>query len=97
MIGQVLSERRLRTFRRIALLIAFQRHIAVCDREIKFGNYAPVRERFWREGIREVRGTALGILGMGAIGREVAGIANVLGATVSYCDTGGSPPRPRPP
>ncbi len=70
----------------IALLIAFQRHIAVCDREIKSGKYAPVRERFWREGIREVRGTTLGILGMGAIGREVVGLANVLGATVSYYD-----------
>jgi len=70
----------------LALLIAFQRHIAVCDREIKGGNYAAIREKYWREGIGEVRGTRLGLLGLGGIGREVVKLVNVLGATVSYFD-----------
>ena len=70
----------------MALCIAFQRHMAICDREIKAGNYAAVREKFWTEGIGEVRGTCLGILGLGAIGREVVRVANVLGAHVAYYD-----------
>jgi phosphoglycerate dehydrogenase-like enzyme len=70
----------------IALLISLQRRIVISDREIKAGNYAHHRETLFRSGLAEVRDTELGLIGLGAIGREVARIATLLGARVSYSD-----------
>jgi phosphoglycerate dehydrogenase-like enzyme len=70
----------------LALLVAFQRRMFICDREVKAGNYASIREKCFREGLSEVRDTRLGIVGLGAIGREVARLAKLLEASVFYYD-----------
>jgi phosphoglycerate dehydrogenase-like enzyme len=70
----------------VAMLIALLRKVTVADREIKAGNYAPVRERIFQFGLKEVCDIRLGLLGLGAIGCKVAQIVQLLGGRVSYFD-----------
>jgi phosphoglycerate dehydrogenase-like enzyme len=70
----------------LALLIALQRHLVVSDREIKAGRYTQAREHFFESGSREVSDAKIGIIGFGEIGRKVAELALLLGASVSYYD-----------
>ncbi|MBW1722872.1 MAG: 2-hydroxyacid dehydrogenase [Deltaproteobacteria bacterium] len=70
----------------LALLVAFQRRMVICDREVKAGNYASIREKYFKEGLQEVRDTRMGIVGLGAIGREVARLVKLLGAKIFYYD-----------
>ena len=70
----------------IAMMITLQRGMAIADREIKAGNYSPIREKLFTTGLKEISDLHLGLLGFGAIGRKVAKIAGLLGARVSYFD-----------
>ena len=70
----------------VAMLIALLRNVLVADREIKAGNYSPVREQIFQSGLKEVCDIHLGLLGLGAIGRKVAQIVQLLGGRVSYFD-----------
>ncbi|TWH51792.1 2-hydroxyacid dehydrogenase [Sporomusa sp. KB1] len=76
----------------IGSLIAIQRRLVEADAEIKAGNYLSFRNNILREGIKEVRGSKIGLVGFGNIGRQVAQIASVLGASVSYCASHRQPP-----
>ena len=64
----------------IALLLALTRHVGFHDRVVKAGRWG---ER--RSGV-ELRGRCLGIVGLGAVGKEVASIANCLGMEVIAYD-----------
>lgn len=68
----------------IGLLIALQRRLVISDRETKGGNFELIRGNLLSEGLKEVRDTRLGLVGCGAIGREVARLAGMMGAQVSY-------------
>jgi len=68
----------------IGALIAVQRRLLENDAEIKEGNYLSFRNNILREGLKEVRGSKLGLIGFGNIGKQVATIASILGASVSY-------------
>jgi phosphoglycerate dehydrogenase-like enzyme len=70
----------------IAMMITLQRRMAIADREIKAGNYSPIREKLFTGGLKEVSDLNLGLVGFGAIGKKVAQIAGLLGARVSYFD-----------
>lgn len=70
----------------IGLIVALQRRILESDREIKAGNYSGIREEITGAGIPEINGSRLGILGMGAIGRELARVAGMLSAQLAYYD-----------
>jgi phosphoglycerate dehydrogenase-like enzyme len=70
----------------IGLIIALQRRIVVADREIKAGKYTAARRDLFKQGLNEITGSRLGIVGMGAIGRRVAKLAGILGASVMYHD-----------
>jgi phosphoglycerate dehydrogenase-like enzyme len=70
----------------IAMMITLQRRIATADREIKAGNYSPIREKLFTGGLKEISDLHLGLVGFGAIGRKVAQVAGLLGARVSYFD-----------
>ena len=64
----------------IALLLALARHVGFHDRVVKAGLWGKRRS-----GV-ELRGRRLGIVGLGAVGREVASIANCLGMDVVAYD-----------
>lgn len=68
----------------IGLLIVLQRQVSVADREIKAGHYEQIRRKLLATGLREIRDIKLGLVGFGAIGCEVAKLARMLGAQVSY-------------
>lgn len=68
----------------LGLLIALQRRMLESDVEIKNGNYVPFRNAVLREGLYEVRGCKIGLLGFGNIGRAVATLSVAMGAAVSY-------------
>jgi phosphoglycerate dehydrogenase-like enzyme len=70
----------------VALFISLQRRIMLSDREIKAGNYGTIRESLFREGIGELRDTRVGLIGLGAIGREVARTIGLFRARLSYYD-----------
>lgn len=70
----------------IGMIIALQRKIVHCDREVKEGRHIEIKQALVREGQREISGTKVGLIGLGAIGRRVAFIARMLGAEVSYYD-----------
>ena len=56
----------------IGLMLAGLRHTARSDRKIKTSGYISTKEQTTAEGIRELAGQEIGLIGMGVIGREVA-------------------------
>jgi len=68
----------------IGIITALQRQICTSDREIKAGNYASLRHSLLGKGLQEIDGSCIGLVGLGAIARQVARIAGMLGASVSY-------------
>jgi D-3-phosphoglycerate dehydrogenase / 2-oxoglutarate reductase len=63
----------------IGLLLALARHLVVHDREIRSGSWSR------HTGI-ELAGRRLGVVGYGAVGRQVAGIAGAIGMEVVATD-----------
>jgi phosphoglycerate dehydrogenase-like enzyme len=70
----------------VAMLIALQRRMLPADREIKAGRYQSMRERLFRIGLPELGETTLGLVGFGAVGRKVAQVCGLRGASIIYCD-----------
>jgi len=70
----------------VAMIIALQRRVLRADREIKSGNYQSVREHLFKIGLPELGETNLGLIGLGAVGRKVAQVAGLLGASIRYYD-----------
>ena len=70
----------------VAMLIALQRRMLQADREIKAGRYQAMRESLFKIGLPELGETTLGLIGLGAVGRKVAQVTNLLGASVMYYD-----------
>jgi len=70
----------------VAMLIALQRRMLPADREIKAGHYQAIRESLFNIGLPELGETTLGLIGFGAVGRKVARVTKLLGASVIYYD-----------
>ncbi len=68
----------------LGMLIALQRRLLESDSQIKTGNYVAYRNVLLREGIQEIRGSKIGLVGFGNIGRAFATTVLALGASVSY-------------
>ncbi len=68
----------------IGSIIALQRRILESDAAIKAGRYDVFRRQVLLEGLQEIGGSRLGLVGIGNIGLQVAKIAGLLGASVSY-------------
>ncbi|WP_371378384.1 NAD(P)-dependent oxidoreductase [Sporomusa aerivorans] len=71
----------------VGMMIALQRQIVVADGEVKAGRYGEVRRTLFQQGLREIEGSKIGLVGLGSIGRHAAKILHVLGAAVSYYDS----------
>ncbi|MDR1225666.1 MAG: D-2-hydroxyacid dehydrogenase [Prevotellaceae bacterium] len=73
-----------------ALLLPLMHNICYLDSFVKSGNYAHAA-MFTHHGhaFFELSGKQLGIIGMGNIGKRVAGIAEAFGAQVAYYSTTG--------
>ncbi len=56
------------------------------DKGIKDGRFQEIRDRMLEEGMYEFTELKFGILGMGRIGTEVAGLAKILGSKILYSD-----------
>ncbi len=63
----------------IGLMFAALRHIPFTDAGVKAGKWP-------RRLGREIRGRTVGVVGMGAVGRETARLAALLGAKILACD-----------
>jgi len=73
-----------------ALLLSLLHHIAWFDHFVKSGNYSRWHSfTCYERGFSEISGKQFGIIGMGAIGKRVALIAEAFGAKVVYCSTSG--------
>jgi phosphoglycerate dehydrogenase-like enzyme len=70
----------------IGFMIALQRQLLVADAEIKAGNFTACRANLVRKGVRQLSDSKIGLIGFGAIGRQVAKVAGMLGASISYYD-----------
>lgn len=68
----------------IGMLIAVQRRFLETDADIKSGNYFQSRNKVLGEGLKEIRGSKIGLIGFGNIGQQVAKIALMMGASISY-------------
>ncbi len=73
-----------------AILLHLLVHIPYFDQYVKEGSYArtDIFTHFGRE-FRELNGKRFGIIGLGAIGRQVAKIADAFGCEVVYYSTSG--------
>jgi len=70
----------------VAMLIALQRRMLQADREIKAGRYQSMRESLFSIGMPELGETTLGLVGFGAVGRKVAQVTGLMGASIIYYD-----------
>lgn len=67
-------------------IVALQRKMMVGSREVKAGRHWEIEQEFIRTGLKEIRGTKIGLVGLGLIGRQVARVAVFMGAEVNYYD-----------
>jgi phosphoglycerate dehydrogenase-like enzyme len=68
----------------IGLIIALQRQLFVADWQVKIGQYSAIRQKLFQQGLTEIGGSSIGLIGLGTIARKTAAILNCLGASVSY-------------
>jgi glycerate dehydrogenase len=73
-----------------ALVLNLLHNLAYYDRYVKWGNYSESGLfTHHAKAFSEIKGKKWGIIGMGNIGKRVAGIATVFGAEVVYHSTSG--------
>ena len=70
----------------IGLMIAAQRRTALSDYQIKHDGYNPTRKAFMAQGEHEMFGQHIGLVGFGAIGKEVARRLANWNCKISYYD-----------
>ena len=75
----------------INFALSLFKNTAYFDNYFKSGTYAATEDIFhFGRPVRQLRGSKWGIIGMGAIGREVARLASAFGCEVAYTSTSGA-------
>lgn len=70
--------------------LSLVRQISYYDRYVKSGDYAESERQFCQDrSIGQLRGSNWGVIGLGAIGREVARLASAFGCEVRYFSVSG--------
>ena len=70
----------------IGLILAGLRRTALTDRQVRTIGFAASKGQFLAEGQNELAGQHIGLVGIGAIGREVVKRLQGWGCTISYYD-----------
>lgn len=70
----------------VGLIISGLRRFALADHQLKRRDFLEVQSEFRRQGVRELFSRHIGLIGMGAIGQEVARMLAVFGCRISYYD-----------
>ena len=75
----------------LTFALSLLKNTAYFDHYFKSGAYAATEDIFhFGRPVRQLRGSKWGIIGMGAIGREVARLATAFGCEVAYTSTSGA-------
>ena len=75
----------------ITFALSLFKNTAYFDNYFKSGAYAATEDIFhFGRPVRQLRGSKWGVIGMGAIGREVARLASAFGCEVAYTSTSGA-------
>ena len=75
----------------ITFALSLFKNTAYFDNYFKSGAYAATEDIFhFGRTVRQLRGSKWGIIGLGAIGREVARLASAFGCEVAYTSTSGA-------
>lgn len=75
----------------LTFALSLFKNTAYFDNYFKSGAYAATEDIFhFGRPVRQLRGSKWGIIGMGAIGREVARLATAFGCEVAYTSTSGA-------
>lgn len=70
----------------VGMIIALQRRMILADTWIKDGRYKDLHHRFVSEGIHELSGKRVGLIGLGAIGIELVKMLKVFDTEIFYYD-----------
>ena len=70
----------------VGLMIALLRRISYADRQIKAKNFSKLQLEYRTKGYKELSSRHVGIVGFGAIGREIARLLKPFGCKISYYD-----------
>ena len=75
----------------LTFALSLFKNTAYFDQYFKGGAYAATEDIFhFGRPVRQLRGSKWGVIGMGAIGREVARLATAFGCEVAYTSTSGA-------
>ena len=75
----------------LTFALSLLKNTAYFDNYFKSGAYAATEDIFhFGRPVRQLRGSKWGVIGMGAIGREVARLASAFGCEVTYTSTSGA-------
>ena len=75
----------------LTFALSLLKNTAYYDNYFKSGDYAASEDIFhFGRPVRQLRGSKWGVIGMGAIGREVARLATAFGCEVAYTSTSGA-------
>ena len=75
----------------LTFALSLFKNTAYFDNYFKSGAYAATEDIFhFGRPVRQLRGSKWGIIGMGAIGREVARLATAFGCEIAYTSTSGA-------
>jgi len=70
----------------VGMIIALLRRFNYADKQIKAGKFVEVQNEYRTKGYKELSSRHVGIVGFGAIGRELARLLKPFGCRISYYD-----------
>lgn len=70
----------------LGMIIALQRRMIMADKWIKEGRYSQLHRRFVSEGMHELAGKKVGLIGLGAIGKELVKMLKAFDTENYYYD-----------
>ncbi len=70
----------------VGMMISALRRMTPVDRDIKGGRFAECMKAYWARGVDEISSQKIGLIGCGAIGRNVARLLLPFGCPVFYYD-----------